>query len=178
MQSATLLVLLLVVVAAAGGAWLLLGGSSVGVETENDEPFPELVPSEPIERPEPPTQRPSVVVQPPTEPSRPRIAVLAEGEELPEEAGHAAAMNALHETRLGDDPGSREGRELVQAVARVAYLRFRKEADLRELQQLGPDAEWPPDLEIRLVEVVEHWRRSGFEVEPRGLVLLVTRHEE
>jgi len=178
MHASTLLVLILGIAVAAGAAWFLLGPPSApGELAENEEslaPPPRPAP----DVPEPSTRREPMVVEPPTQVSIPRIAVLAEGEELPEEAGDPAAVDALHETGLGADPGSIGGAQLVQAVARVMALRFRTADVLEALERLGPDPEWPPDMDVRLGEVVEHWRRGGFEVQERGRFLLVTRPDE
>ena len=107
------------------------------------------------------------------------MAILAAGKEPPETTPTGTApLDALLESGLEGDPSGLSGRDLVRAVAQVAPLRLRRASDLEALRALGPDPDWPREARIPLLEVVEYWRRAGFEVESRGDVLLVTRHGE
>ena len=179
MRPTTLLVLLLVVAAATGAAWLLLQESPAEIEVLEDDPFPEAEPAPAAGGPrtEPPT-RPAVV-EAPAPSAEPRVAVLAEGARLP---GHGtvdrAALDALHETFVEGDPVALSGAELLEVVGRVTLVRLRSEADLKALQRLGPDPDWPQDDPLPITEVLEHWRREGFEVETRGPYLVVTRRAD
>ena len=176
MQPATLLVLLLAVAVAVGAAWLFLGAAPETGELEEDEALPEPPPREP-DRAAPPA-RPEVV-ELPRDPEVERVAILAAGKEPPEATPTGPApLDALLDSALDGDPSGLSGPDLVRAVARVAPLRLRNASDLEALRALGPDPEWPRGARIPLLEVVEYWRRAGFEVESRGDVLLLTRHGE
>ena len=179
MRLPTVLILLLAALAVAGAAWLFLDASPVAVETWDDDPFPEST-SDVTDEPERPAlPRRTAVVELPVEEETPRVAVLAAGTELPPHgAADPTALNALHEASLGASPAGMGGAELVQAIGKVAYVRFRSQADLDAVERLGPDPDWPPDPEFPLMEVLEHWRRAGFEVDFRGQYLLVVRRDE
>ena len=183
MRLPTLLVLLLLALAVVGTTWQLLGTPTATDEVWDDDPFPD---PEPIEAAEPdgapvaePLPRPAVV-ELPEEVARPRIAVLPPGAPLPpEDPDRSARVDVgLHESMLQGDPSGLSGDELLQVIAELAYLRFRSKADLETIRRLGPDPEWSADQEVPLVEVIEHWRRDGFDVELRGPYLVFTRLDE
>ena len=76
------------------------------------------------------------------------------------------------------DPVALNGAELIERIGRVTLVRFGSEADQQAIQRLGPDPDWPQDEGLPLAEVLEHWRRAGFDVEMRGPYLVVLRHDE
>lgn len=174
MRLPMVLILLLAVAVAAGAGWHFLGAPPVAVETEDDDPVVDAEPSVPDEVPASPG--PAVVELPVA--VVPRVGILAEGDELPP-AGTATpgTQDRLHETLLSGDPSTLSGADLVRQVADAAYLRVGNEADLEALRQLAPDPGWGTDG-VPLMEVLELWRRSGFEVESRGQYLLVTPRSE
>ena len=175
MRATALLLVLLLVGLLAGAAWWLLGEDASWEGTAEDDPFAEPAPD--LVEP-PPTPEPPGMVVTPVEPPKAPVAVLDPGEDVPAAEPAAEAMERLHEERLGGDTSGLDGASLLQAVGRRVPVRLRRAADRRALEALGVDPDWPPGDDLPLIEVVEHWRRAGFEVELRGSVLLVTRPDE
>lgn len=179
MRLPTALILLLACAVVAGATWHFLGTSSVTVEEDDDDPFPEATPEEPSRPSEVAPPPGGDVVELPPEQEIPRVAVLAEGAVLPPHGAlDPATLDALHETQVEGDPVALSGAELIERISRVTLVRFGSEADLRAITRLGPDPDWPEDEGLPLAEVLEHWRRAGYTVEMRGPYLVVLRREE
>ncbi len=171
----SLLLLLLLVGAVGAVSWLLLapgaddtdeggGAESWSPEPVEDDAGASRVPPGPAA----PIELPVVV--------HPRVAVLAEGESLPPR-GSESAPQALHELQFEPGEGPITGEDLIRSVGKAIYLRARSSADLQALEAVDPDPAWA-EAPVPLTEVLELWRREGFEVVEAGHVLIVTRRRE
>jgi hypothetical protein len=100
----------------------------------------------------------------------PRILVLG-----PSQPPHVEGPPVEPETMVTFPSASPTGAEVVDAVSRVAPLRFLQQADLDALRKLS-SPEWDR-VSMPLLEVTEVWRAQGFPADPAGRALLVRRED-
>lgn len=104
-------------------------------------------------------------------PERPAIAILDERAE-PEPPLDGPPPDPETPVDLRDG----EGRvDLVEGVAAVVPLRFETQAVHDALRALDLPPEIAGRERVRLGEIVEHWRASGFDVSEEGAVLVIRR---